>query len=173
MPADFNIAIQVVLANEGGYVNNPADPGGETNFGISLRFEQQHGIDLTHDGITNGDDIKALTRDAASEIYRRYFWLYGDLNNQDIATKLLDMSVNMGIKRAVTLCQISLNDIGEHCGVDGKWGHGTESTVNGSDANALLPEIRASQSHYYTNLVAQRPELYQFLKGWLRRVQSC
>jgi lysozyme family protein len=83
------------------------------------------------------------------------------------------MSVNMGIKRAVTLCQIAINDIGEHCNVDGKWGPATESTVNGSDASALLPEIRASQSHYYTNLVAQRPELYQFLRGWLRRVQSC
>src|SRR5882724_9263143 len=128
MSSEFNIAIKVVLANEGGYVNNPADPGGETNFGISKR---------SYPNV----DIKNLTRDSAAEIYRHDYWLYGDLNNQDVATKLLDMSVNMGIKRAITLCQISLNDIGEHCGVDGKWGHGTESTINGSDANVLLSEI--------------------------------
>lgn len=160
MPSDFNLAIPVVLANEGGYVNNPADPGGETNFGISKRAYPNV-------------DIKNLTKEAAAEIYRHDYWRFGDLNSQDIATKLLDMSVNIGIKRAVTLCQISINDIGGHCNVDGKWGPSTESTVNGSEANVLLPEIRASQSHYYTNLVAQRPELYQFLRGWLRRVQSC
>lgn len=160
MPSDFNVAIKVVLVNEGGYVSNPSDPGGETNYGISKRAYPNV-------------DIKNLTQDAAAEIYRHDYWLYGDLNSQDVATKMLDMSVNMGIKRAVYLCQVSLNDIGEHCNVDGKWGHGTESTVNGSDVNALLPEIRASQSHYYTNLVAQKPELYQFLKGLLRRVQSC
>ncbi len=160
MPSDFNLAVKVILVNEGGYVSNPSDPGGETNFGISKRAYPQL-------------DIKNLTADQAAELYRHDYWLFGDLNNQDVATKLLDMSVNMGIKRAVTLCQISINDIGGHCNVDGKWGKATESTINGSDTNLLLPEIRASQSHYYTNLVAQRPELYQFLKGWLRRVQSC
>jgi len=160
MPSDFNIAIQVVLANEGGYSFNPADPGGETNFGISKHAYPDY-------------DIKNLTKDEAAEIYRHDYWLYGDLNSQDIATKMLDMSVNMGIHRAVILVQTSLNDIGEHCVVDGIWGLATESTINGSDANVLLPEIRASQSHYYTQLVAQKPELYPFLKGWLRRVQSC
>jgi lysozyme family protein len=160
MPSDFNVAIKVVLANEGGLVDSPADPGGLTNFGISQR---------AHPNV----DIRHLTADSAAEIYRHEYWLYGDLNSQDVATKLLDMSVNMGPKRAITLVQISLNDIGEHCGVDGKWGPATESTINGSDAVVLLPEIRASQSHYYTNLVARDPSLYQFLKGWLRRVQSC
>ena len=164
MPSDFNIAIKVVLANEGGYSNNPADPGGETNFGISSLVWKQFYPNIP---------IKDATVEQAMEIYRHIYWLFGDLNSQDLATKLLDMSVNMGVKRAVTLCQISLNDINEHCNVDGKWGPSTESTCNGSDVNALLPEIRASQSHYYTNLVAQRPALYQFLKGWLRRVQSC
>jgi len=160
MPADFNLAIKVVLVNEGGYSINPSDPGGETNYGISKRAYPNV-------------DIKNLTPDAAAEIYRHDYWIFGDLNSQDIATKLLDMAVNMGTSRAVSMCQMALNDIGEHIGVDGKWGPNTESTINGSDANALLPEIRACQSHYYTNLVAQRPELYQFLKGWLRRVQSC
>ncbi len=160
MPTDFNVAIKVVLANEGGLVDNPHDPGGLTNFGISQRAYPN--VDVRH-----------LTADAADALYHHDYWLYGDLNNQDVATKLLDMSVNMGLKRAITLCQIALNDVGEHCGVDGKWGRATESTINGSLASTLLPEIRASQSHYYTNLVAQKPELYTFLRGWLRRVQSC
>src|SRR5882724_908620 len=179
MPADFNIAIKVVLANEGGYVNNPADPGGETYKGISRRkWPNWEGWVIIDGYKSNPRFPQILESDSSLQslvdtFYRHEFWLYGDLNNQDIATKLLDISVNMGIKRAIILCQISLNDIGEHCGVDGKWGPATESTINGSDVNLLLPEIRASQSHYYTNLVAQRPELYQFLKSWLRRVQSC
>ena len=160
MPSDFNQAIKVVLANEGGYSNNPADPGAETNFGISKRSYPSL-------------DIRNLTQDAAAEIYRHDYWLYGDLNNQDIATKLLDMSVNMGISRAVILCQMALNDIGEHCGVDGKWGPNTEGAINSADGVILLPEIRTHQSMYYTNLVAQKPELYQFLRGWLRRTNSC
>lgn len=164
MPSDFNVAIKVVLANEGGYVNNPTDYGGATNFGISYLVAQQY-----YPGI----NMRDMTVEQAEEIYRHKYWLFGDLNSQDVATKMLDMVVNMGVAGGIELCQTALNDIGDHVNIDKQWGPETQTAVNAADPNVLLPEIRASQSHYYTGLVARVPSDYIFLKGWLRRVQSC
>ena len=160
MPADFEIAIQVVLTNEGGYVANASDPGGETNFGISKRAYPD--VDIRH-----------LTADVAKEIYRRDYWRYGDLNSQGIATKLLDMSVNMGRGMAVLIAQHALVDLGVVIATDGIWGPKTEATLNSSLESEILPEIRVHQTSHYVELVAQHPEMYQFMKGWLRRVNSC
>src|SRR5690606_26803467 len=82
----FRRAVEVVLAHEGSYVNDPADPGGETKFGISKRQYP----DL---------DIASLTREQAVEIYRRDWWDkygYGRLASPAIATKVFDLSVNVG-----------------------------------------------------------------------------
>lgn len=160
MPADFNQAIQVVLANEGGYSFNPADPGGETNFGISKRAYPNL-------------DIKHLTQSQAEEIYRHDYWLFGDLNSQAVATKMLDMGVNMGLKHGISIGQEATVKLGSNIKVDGEWGPKTEAALNSLDEVPLLSEIRTEQSMYYTNLVAQKPQFYPFLRGWLRRVQSC
>ena len=80
--ADFNIAIETVLANEGGICNVSGDPGGLTNFGISQR---------SYPNV----DIRNLTRDAAAAIYRRDFWHYDAVESQLMATKIFDMAVNM------------------------------------------------------------------------------
>lgn len=160
MPTSFDIAIAVVLQNEGGYVNNPADPGGETNFGISKRAYPNL-------------DIKHLTMDAAKEIYRHDYWVFQDLNSQAIATKCLDLAVNLGLHGGIKLVQESLLTLGQDVQPDGIWGPKTESTLNGSLDSEVLPEIRTEQSHHYVEWVAQNPARYPELKGLLRRVQSC
>jgi len=160
MPASFDVAVKTVLVNEGGYVNNPADPGGETKYGISKR---------AHPDV----DIKNLTPQGAAEILRHEYWQYQDCNSQNVATKMLDMSVNLGPGTATILCQKALNDIGQAVKVDGRWGPKTQATLNGSLESEILPEIRVHQSSYYVELVAKRPDLYPFLTTWLRRVQSC
>lgn len=86
MDTKFDKAIKVVLAHEGGYVNDPNDLGGETNFGISKRSYPTV-------------DIKNLTREQAVEIYRGDWWeryRYGDIEDLDVATKVFDLAVNMG-----------------------------------------------------------------------------
>jgi lysozyme family protein len=97
--ADFNISIETILTNEDGYVFNPNDPGGETNYGISKRAYPNL-------------DIKNLTRDAAKEIYRRDFWRYDSIVNQDVATKIFDIGANQGpitaVSRPLSGCERSL-----------------------------------------------------------------
>ena len=87
---NFDSAVAFVLKEEGGYVNNPNDPGGETNFGISKRAYPEV-------------DIAGLTADTAAEIYRRDYWdKLGDMEGlpAGLALLALDCAVNQGVGRA-------------------------------------------------------------------------
>ncbi len=89
--ADFEKAVAVVLRHEGGYVNDPDDPGGETNYGISKRAYPHL-------------DIARLTVEQAKAIYRADYWerIAGDsLTSQHYANALLDTAVNMGVRVAL------------------------------------------------------------------------
>lgn len=94
--SNFDICIARVLSptNEGGYVNDPEDPGGETKFGISKREYPNL-------------DIAALTRDDAIAIYRRDFWepIQGDTLPVGVAFQLLDFAVNSPITTALRALQ--------------------------------------------------------------------
>jgi len=153
--ANFDDAIEVTLQFEGGYVNDAADPGGETNFGISKRSYPN-------------EDIKNLTVERAKEIYRADYWrsLYDRIDSQAVATKLFDMGVNMGIPRAVKILQAFLS-----VAVDGAFGPGTLAAVNNA-GDMLLDPYKQGLAAYYRRLVAQKPEMGKFLKGWLRRVNA-
>ena len=96
-PSAFDISINRLLSNEGGYVNNPNDPGGETKWGISKRSYPNL-------------DIAALTRDDAIAIYRRDFWepIDGDALPEPVAFQLLDFAVNSGIPTAIRALQRSV-----------------------------------------------------------------
>jgi lysozyme family protein len=147
--ADFNLAIDTVLTNEGGLVDNPSDPGGLTNFGISQRSYPTV-------------DIRNLTRETAAAIYQRDFWHYDAVQLQPMATKIFDMSVNMG-HAAIRILQTCLGVT-----VDGIWGPGTCAAVNAA-GDSLLSDYRLALGRHYQNLVLANPALAQFLKGWLRR----
>lgn len=153
--ANFDAAISTVLENEGGLVDNPDDPGGLTNFGISQRAYPNL-------------NIRNLTREAASEIYRRDFWRYDRIDSQPVATKLFDTHVNLGPVRAVSMMQrvVGVNP------VDGRYGPLTEGVINNSDPLETLQAYRQKLVDYYNNLAASRPTLQQFLKGWLRRANQ-
>jgi lysozyme family protein len=90
--SDFNVAVNLVLAHEGGYVNNPDDPGGETNFGISKRAYPTV-------------DIKNLTREEAIAIYKRDYWKswMEAQTDQHLANCLLDSAVNQGVAAAAAM----------------------------------------------------------------------
>ena len=93
----FELSINRLLTNEGGYVNNPNDPGGETKWGISKR-EYPH------------LNIAALTREDAIAIYRRDFWtpIDGDALPEPVAFQALDFAVNSGIGTALRALQRSI-----------------------------------------------------------------
>ncbi len=94
--ANFDRAIKFVLYHEGGYVNNPNDPGGETNFGISKRAYPRL-------------DIKHLTEDQARDIYKKDYWMPcgADALSDELALIHFDTAVNMGLKRAGILLETS------------------------------------------------------------------
>jgi len=110
----FDYSVKALLAIEGPFSNDKSDPGGATNYGISLRFLKSAGIDIDGDGDTDLDDILALDEPKSREIYRQYFWNkyhYSRINNEDIAKKIFDMTVNMGASRSHKIAQISVNRV--------------------------------------------------------------
>ena len=173
----FNKAVTVILKHEGGFSDHESDPGGATNFGISLRWLRDQGLygDFDDDGDIDIDDIKAITAETASRIYREKWWNkyhYDRFVDCDIATKVFDMSVNMGSNRAHRILQQSINNIGGNLNIDGIIGPITVKAVNVDDKEMLLTEIRCEQKRFYLRLIAQRPSLGVFRKGWLRRAEA-
>jgi len=158
----FRHAVGVVLRHEGGYVHDPADPGGETKYGISKRSYPEL-------------DIANLTREQAIEIYRRDWWErygYDRLQDDAVATKLLDMAVNMGPATAHRLLQEALVFLGYDIAVDGIIGPQTIVAANRADPRRLLQVLRWLAAHHYYRIAAKRPQSRAFLIGWLRRAYS-
>jgi len=156
MLTEFNDIIEVVLHHEGGYVNDPKDPGGETNFGIAKR---------SHPDV----DIKNLTKEGAKEIYKEVYW---DGNKVDDLPKELkhiyfDMCVNQGKSRAVKILQRAANAKGANLKVDGGLGPMTLRAILKSKVE--LQRVRAYRIKYYADLVTRKPDLEKFYYGWFKR----
>jgi lysozyme family protein len=168
--AKFEIAIPHTLAWEGGYVNHPSDPGGETNRGITDRLDGEIDglVDIDDDGF--GDvNIKDLTEEQAKEIYRQRFWnkMRGDeIDSQAIAGLLFDGYVNMG-SRAIKLLQDLL-----FIEPDGVVGAKTIKAINHANERLLYTAYKAKREQFYRGLVNRKPQLEVFLKGWLNRLDS-
>lgn len=100
----FDFAFELIIFHEGGYVNDPRDPGGETKFGISDR------ADGIIDGKFKGKDIKTLTLEDAKKIYKEEYWLRAkcDFFNDATGIILFDMAVNMGVDAGIKVMQRAL-----------------------------------------------------------------
>ncbi|HEX9247111.1 MAG TPA: glycosyl hydrolase 108 family protein [bacterium] len=157
--ATFDKAIGTVLEHEGGYSFDPNDPGGETKYGISRKAYP-------------GLDVKALTLDQAKAIYKRDYWIYSRIQDQDVATKVFDMAVNLGPPAAHRLLQTALNGPGGTVAVDGVFGPQTLAATNRVNPEQLLQELRAQAAVYYAQTVLTNPSEQKFLLGWMRRAVS-
>lgn len=126
----FAAAVEEVLRAEGGFVDDPVDRGGTTNFGISLRFLAAEGqfdedgdgkadFDLDMDGDIDGRDIRKLTRGDAVYLYHRCFWqrLQADMFPQPIGEMVFDQAVNGGLTAARKMLQRAINTCLLHCGL--------------------------------------------------------
>ena len=150
----FDEIIEVVLEHEGGYVNDPKDPGGETNFGIAKR--------------SNPDvDIKNLTKAEASLIYKTKYWDKNKVESlpEELWHIYFDCCVNMGKSRAVKILQQAANGKGANIDVDGGLGPNTLKAIS----NVELERVRAYRVKYYADLVTRKPELEKFYFGWYKR----
>ena len=154
MLTKFDDIIEVVLHHEGGYVNDPKDPGGETNFGIAKR---------SHPDV----DIKNLTKDGAKEIYKEVYWDGNKVESlsEELRHIYFDMWVNQGRGRAVKILQQAANAKGAGLKVDGGMGPKTIAAMDGVE----LQRVRAYRVKYYADLVTRKPDLEKFYFGWFRR----
>ena len=169
--ANFEEALTFVLRNEDPHLSGivTEDSGGRTRFGIAERFHPELG-----DGFYNASPEMAL--EIAREIYRSQYWraIRGDeIDDQHVATKLLDMAVNMGVRQAVVLCQRAVNGIlATGLLEDGAFGQQTLQDVNQCKPELLLEQLRDVCSAFYQHLAAVRPEAQVYLRGWLSRARA-
>lgn len=184
MTSSFDEALKVVLEHEGGWTDDPRDPGGATNFGVSLRLLRSLGDldgddyqdgDLDRDGDVDADDVRAMTRDQAAAVYRGQWWDrygYWRLAEQATATKVFDLAVNMGPRQAHLIAQRACRALSHAITEDGVLGPQTLGALNGVRDFQALPPLRSEASGFYRALVAKRAELGPFLRGWLTRAYS-
>jgi lysozyme family protein len=175
MDERFEEAVRVVLNNEGGFSNDKKDPGGATMHGISLKFLQENDIHIISGKEIGLGDILAITLNVAKEIYIKWFWVQhniGEIPNLQIATKVLDLSVNMGPVTAIKLLQESIN----RCQmkpilVDGIIGEQTIDAISPHDilTHRLIIDYRVAAAEHYDKIIQKNPKLAVFRNGWLRR----
>jgi lysozyme family protein len=146
----FDLALELVLEHEGGYVNDPKDPGGETIYGISRRAHP--------DAWRNGTPSK----DQAAQIYLNDYWLAADCPELQpaVAVFLFDTAVNVGVRQSVRLLQRALRVTD-----DGILGPITRGAANKADPAELLPRLAAERLAHYAALSTWQ----RFGRGWSKR----
>ena len=155
MLTHFDEIIERVLEHEGGFVDDPDDLGGQTNFGITKRFYPDV-------------DIKNLTVAEAEQIYYKDYWKKNSCDKMPDQLKHIyfDMCVNMGKRTAVKILQRSANNKNsKNIDVDGGLGKMTLEAVK----NVELERVRAYRVKYYVDIVNNKPEQEKFYYGWFRR----
>jgi len=147
-----------LLADEGGYCADPADPGGATNFGISSR--QYPNL-----------DVRALTRERAIEIYWRDFWMRLGLEPlpPEVGAKTFNLAVNIGPAHAIVCLQRALRACGGAILEDHAIGPATVTAALAANSDALLAAMRSEAAGYYRTLAALDRGRHRYLEGWLKR----
>ena len=168
---EFDDIIQVVLEHEGGYVDDPDDRGGATNWGVTQGvFEDYIGHEVTK------DDVKKMTQEVAEEIYYEKFWIPSKAQKlpAEVRQTYFDMVVNHGRGGAVKILQQACNNKRKpdnQIAVDGGIGPNTIKAA----ANLKNWELQVERSGFYWNLVfdgsryTKRTTQVKFIRGWIRR----
>ena len=178
--SNFDSAVLKVLNHEGFLVHDRSDKGGITNYGISYLYlrdlvnkspEILSLIDIDGvPGLTVGDLEKMKIEDAIY-IYRHYWWDllgYGNIKNQVLAEKLLDMSINMGSHEAHLILKKSYEEVMKRYYKN----FNDLNKLSLLDIHRLLREIRSNQADFYELLVKKHPVYKKFLAGWLKRASE-
>jgi lysozyme family protein len=167
MSSKFDRAVDVVLKHEGGYVDHSHDPGGATNFGISLRYARTLGsmMDLDGDGVVDKKDILLVTPEKAKVVYRDWFWrdVRGDELPAGLDLTVFDYAVNSGAGRAIRALQ---NAAGVQ--PDGVFGPATMRAVMAADAKTLINHINDGRLEFLKRL----PTWPTFGRGWTSRIND-
>ena len=190
----FLKAFSALMKHEGGWVNDPNDPGGATKWGVSLRFLRNiYPQSSTYKRLFGNQQPSAelvnnLTQAHAKAFFNDYFWepVKGDHYNERMATAVSDFAYNAGVKRAIKVAQLALNAIAKRVAfvegvatspilkVDGVLGPKTleRLRVQSGKADAFLFTFADMRIKFYEDLANRRPSMVKFLKGWKRRTYA-
>lgn len=183
--AQFDLAINYLLPQEGVIEDQAADPGGITKFGISLKFLKglsneklrNYGFSATAETI-NRPDVEQLTLAQAKALYKGEFWDHAPfekINNQDVCNYIFDMAVNMWIAPAIKCVQRAIWAVAQQRNIvaeDGILGHRTLDFINECDIH-LLAAIRSERAgDYRVDAVLNPAEGKVDLNGWLNRAYN-
>lgn len=173
MGANFKTAFEATMRSEGGYVNDPQDPGGETYRGVARKFHSKWEGWIIIDALKNkGNFPRNLDQDAnlqslIEDFYQRQFWdkVRGDdIQNQDVAESIFDFAVNAGIAASVTLAQTASGSP-----ADGLMGTNTIKAINEQDPKTFLAMFALHKIARYVHIVEKRPDSRKYFYGWVRR----
>jgi lysozyme family protein len=155
-----NQVMDLIIKWEGGYSDDPDDPGGETKYGITKRSYPNL-------------DIKNLTVELAYEIYNRDFWKFyklSTINDQTVANKLMLALINMSPKYAIRGIQFAVSKASMPILIDGILGDETIKAINYCNGSLLFMEyLRLSYVRIYQARVEENRKKEKYLFGWIRR----
>lgn len=167
--ADFQPYFQKVLKWEGGFVNDPADPGGATNMGVTISTWKAQGWDNNHDGVIDVTDLKMATPEQIGIICKKNFWdIVGadQIKTQLVAQNIVDFGWGSGPVTAAKRTQAVLGVT-----ADGKIGPATLAAINNyPNQQELLTRLVDDRIAFLNAIIAKNPVLQKFKNGWMNRV---
>ena len=174
---------QDIVAREGGYVNDPADPGGATQYGVTLGTMRALRRDINGDGSIDVADVKGLTKAEAVQIFIRHYYERPGIAQlpTEVQASLFDMYVNAGAN-AVKVLQRLLGARGYTCTADGQIGPRTiaaAATMATLHPGQLGIAYSLARRDYYYALADARPASRKYAKrrdggkgGWITRAEA-
>src|SRR5258708_6271440 len=172
--SNFKEAFDLTMKQEDARLSGvvTVDAGGRTRFGIAQKFHP----DLP-ESFFDGPTEDALAR--SEEIYKHDYWdpmRLGEIANQNLANKLMDMGINMGTHQAGHLVQRALNALVSSSGgvlvEDGKIGDHTITAINAADPIQLHHILAEISKKFYPHIPSNNPPKPPHLNGWLKRAES-
>ena len=172
-----------IVAREGGYVNDPDDPGGATNHGVTIHTMRRLGLDLDGDGQVTEQDVRVLTREQAVTIFIDHYFNRPNIRNlpNQLQASVFDMYVNAGAN-AVRILQRLLQDMRIEVTVDGVIGPQTIVAAEQGMAAAVDHFVDAygiARRNYYYALADARPASRKYARrrdggkgGWITRAEE-
>mgnify|MGYP001205370795 FL=1 len=172
-----------IIAREGGFVDDPDDPGGATNFGVTIHTMRRLGLDLNEDGDVDARDVRLLGRDQAIEIFLEHYYRRPKIARlpEALQPSVFDMYVNAGAQ-AVQILQRLLRDMGLEIAVDGVIGPQTAraaETAFQAAPNHLVDAYGIARRNFYYSLADRRPASRKYARrrdggkgGWIRRAEE-
>jgi lysozyme family protein len=172
-----------IVAREGGFVDDPDDPGGATKHGVTIHTMRRLGLDLTGDGRIDARDVHALGPEEAADIFVRHYFRDPRLGGLPacLHASIFDMYVNAGAN-AVKILQTLLRDLDHDIAVDGVVGPRTiaaASAVADLDAALFRDAYGIARRNYYFRIADGRSTSRKYVRtraggkgGWITRAEE-